>query len=88
MSETHSDALNPRHHPRRRRPMSRLSQWAAAALILAGPVVQAQDAVIPVRDAESLFTSQDPRLHANKQVVYHIIRNLLESGRWSRRASS
>lgn len=82
MSLPSSDALIPRHHARRRRPMSRVSHWAAAALFLVGPVVQAQDAVIPVRDAEPLFTSPDPRLHANKQVVYHIIRNLLESGRW------
>jgi predicted SnoaL-like aldol condensation-catalyzing enzyme len=33
-------------------------------------------------DPESLFTSPDPKLHANKQVVLHIIRDLLEANHW------
>lgn len=33
-------------------------------------------------DAEALFTSPDPGLHANKQVAYAIIRELLEAGHW------
>jgi predicted SnoaL-like aldol condensation-catalyzing enzyme len=33
-------------------------------------------------DPESLFTSPDPALHANKQVVMHIVRDLLEAGHW------
>lgn len=44
----------------------------------------AQEAVRPAADAEALFTSTDPRLHANKQVVYLIIRELLEAGHWDR----
>jgi predicted SnoaL-like aldol condensation-catalyzing enzyme len=35
------------------------------------------------KDPESLFTSPDPKLHANKQVVLHIMRDLLEAGHWS-----
>jgi predicted SnoaL-like aldol condensation-catalyzing enzyme len=31
---------------------------------------------------ESLFTSSDPKLHANKQVALKIVRDLLESGHW------
>lgn len=46
--------------------------------------VHAQEAVVAVENAEELFTSPDPRLHANKQVVYHIIRDLLEAGQWNR----
>jgi predicted SnoaL-like aldol condensation-catalyzing enzyme len=52
--------------------------WAAAS----GGQAQAQVAVRAQADAESLFTSTDPRLHANKQVAYLIIRDLLEAGQW------
>ncbi|MFM2486085.1 nuclear transport factor 2 family protein [Celerinatantimonas yamalensis] len=38
--------------------------------------------VITAPDADSLFTSTNPKLNANKQVVYHIIRDLLEAGHW------
>lgn len=41
-----------------------------------------QEAVIAAPDAEKLFTSADPKLHANKQVVYHVVRELLEAGHW------
>lgn len=34
-------------------------------------------------DPESLFTDPDPTLHANKQVVLHIVRDLLEANHWS-----
>ena len=43
---------------------------------------RAQDAVVPAPDAEALFTSPDPRLNANKQVAYHIVRDLLEANHW------
>jgi predicted SnoaL-like aldol condensation-catalyzing enzyme len=29
-----------------------------------------------------LFTSPDPKLNANKQVVLHIMRDLLEANHW------
>ena len=31
---------------------------------------------------ESLFTSRNPNLNRNKQVVLHIVRDLLEAGQW------
>src|SRR5262249_19046183 len=51
------------------------------ALSAASPVL-AQAPVVGSRDAESLFTSPDPKLNANKQVVLHIMRDLLEAGHW------
>lgn len=54
-----------------------------ATLMLAAPVL-AQEAVTGAADTESLFMSSDPKLHANKQVAYRIIRDLLEAGQWQR----
>ncbi len=42
----------------------------------------AQEAVIEAKDKDALFTSKDPVLHANKQIVYHIVKDLLEAGQW------
>lgn len=44
----------------------------------------AQESVIAAADKDALFTSPDPKLHANKQVVYHIMRDLLEAGHWDK----
>lgn len=44
----------------------------------------AQEAVVAAVDKEALFTSSDPKLHANKQVAYHIMRDLLEAGHWDK----
>lgn len=44
--------------------------------------VGAQAPVTGSADPESLFTSPDPKLHANKQVVLHIMRDLLEANHW------
>ena len=60
---------------------------AAAALLLASPMVHAQALNAPVTahpDPESLFTSPDPRLNANKQVALKIVKELLEAGQWDR----
>ncbi len=67
--------------------MSRLFAMAFAAALLAAPLmaaapVLAQEAVVAAADKEALFTSTDPQLHANKQVVYHIMRDLLEANNW------
>ena len=43
----------------------------------------AQAPVAGSGDPEALFTSPDPKLHANKQVVLHIVRDLLEANHWS-----
>ncbi len=58
-----------------------LSAIALGVACLGAPAL-AQEAVVGAADAESLFTSPDPRLHANKQVAYRIIRDLLEAGHW------
>ena len=62
---------------------------AAFALIMCtalsfGMEARAQEPVVAAPDAEALFTSPDPKLHANKQVVYHIMRDLLEAGHWDK----
>ncbi|MDJ1472392.1 nuclear transport factor 2 family protein [Cytophagaceae bacterium DM2B3-1] len=44
--------------------------------------VQAQTPVTSAADPEKLFTSSDTRLHKNKQVVYHIVKDLLECNHW------
>ncbi|AOE88771.1 MULTISPECIES: nuclear transport factor 2 family protein [Ralstonia solanacearum species complex] len=59
--------------------------FASLVLSMAGlACAHAQEAVLPAPNAEALFTSCDPKLHANKQVVYQIIRELLEAGHWER----
>lgn len=42
----------------------------------------AQEPVVAAADPEALFTDADPRLHANKQVVLHILRELLQCNYW------
>lgn len=42
----------------------------------------AQEAVVEAKNKDALFTSRDPVLNANKQVVYHIMKDLLEAGQW------
>src|SRR5207244_3179510 len=54
----------------------------AALMALAAAAARAQAPVVGVADPEALFTSPDPKLNANKQVVLHIIRDLLEANRW------
>jgi len=49
---------------------------------VAGIIQGAQAPVTGVADPESLFTSPDPKLNANKQVVLHIMRDLLEANHW------
>jgi predicted SnoaL-like aldol condensation-catalyzing enzyme len=58
----------------------------AAGVALAGTprtALRPQAPVTGVADPEALFTSPDPKLNANKQVVLHIVRDLLEAGHWS-----
>lgn len=64
--------------------MKRFALMAMLALPAYGLPALAQEAVVSVENAEELFTSPDPQLHANKQVVYRLIRDLLEAGHWSR----
>jgi predicted SnoaL-like aldol condensation-catalyzing enzyme len=46
-----------------------------------GPAL-AQEPVVAVADPELLFTDPDPRLHANKQVVLHVMRELIQCNWW------
>jgi hypothetical protein len=56
----------------------------AFGLLLLTSYGHAQEAVTPAADADALFHSADPKLNANKQVAYMIIKDLLESGHWER----
>ena len=49
---------------------------------MAGATLFAQVPVAFSSNPESLFTSKDPKLNANKQVVMHIMRDLLEANHW------
>src|SRR3989449_11521967 len=54
-----------------------------AVALLAGSVsLQAQETVVGASDPDALFHSSDPSLDANKQVAYHIVKDLLEAGHW------
>jgi predicted SnoaL-like aldol condensation-catalyzing enzyme len=55
----------------------------ACALLLWSLPAAAQAPVTGAADPESLFTSKDPKLNANKQVALHIVRDLLEANHWA-----
>ncbi|RYG46085.1 hypothetical protein EON79_11035 [bacterium] len=54
----------------------------AALLALAAVCSFAQAPVTGAANPERLFTSRDAKLHRNKQVVLHIVRDLLEANHW------
>jgi len=54
----------------------------AVALLTCSATLAAQEPVVAAANAESLFTSRDPKLSANKQVALHIMRDLLEANHW------
>jgi predicted SnoaL-like aldol condensation-catalyzing enzyme len=51
-----------------------------AASLLLGGAAFAQEPVVGAKDPEALFHSSDPKLDANKQIVYHIFKDILEGG--------
>lgn len=55
----------------------------AFCLGLSAPAI-AQEPVVGVDDPESLFTDDDPQLHANKQVALRIMRELLQCNQWEK----
>jgi len=59
-----------------------LTLLAVVLFLAVSAPVMAQAPVVGSSDPESLFTSPDPKLNANKQVVLHIMRDLLEAGHW------
>jgi predicted SnoaL-like aldol condensation-catalyzing enzyme len=62
----------------------RSSLVLAIALLSGAASLHAQEAVVGASDPDALFTSKDPKLHANKQVAYKIIKELIEAGHWER----
>ena len=63
--------------------MKLLAPTIVVSLTLLAPArLAGQAPVTGVADPESLFTDRDPKLHANKQVVLHIVRDLLECNHW------
>jgi predicted SnoaL-like aldol condensation-catalyzing enzyme len=44
--------------------------------------LHAQEPVLGAPDAEALFKSPNPKLNANKQVAYHIVKDLIEANHW------
>jgi predicted SnoaL-like aldol condensation-catalyzing enzyme len=92
MDKVHSAAHHgaKRHKPKGEIRMTRklaLFAATAAALALAAPAAAQMralsDPVVPHPDPESLFTSDDPVLHRNKQAALHIQRDLLKCNKWS-----
>ena len=63
-------------------PFKTMAMVSAAAMLALASSAQAQEAVVKAKDVEALFTSRNPALHRNKQVAYHIMKDLLEAGRW------
>ena len=57
---------------------------AVLALLCFSTNLHAQEPVTGAADADALFVSKNPRLNANKQVAYHIIKELIEAGHWER----
>lgn len=53
-------------------------------LVAFGTGVHAQQPVAAANDPEALFSSHDPKLNANKQVAYRIIKELIEAGHWEK----
>ncbi len=66
------------------RPKHALLAFALIAGAMTPLAASAQEPVVAAVDKEALFTSPDPQLHANKQVVYRILRDLLEAGHWDK----
>jgi len=58
--------------------------FALIGLWFCSACLHAQEPVTGAPDPDALFTSSDPRLNANKQVAYHIIKELIEAGHWER----
>ena len=60
----------------------RRASLIALGLLLASPLVFSQEPVTAAADVDALFHSPDPKLNANKQAAYGIVKVLLEAGHW------
>lgn len=54
-----------------------------APVLLSAAVASAQAPVVPAANIEGLFKDNNAKLNENKQVVYHIVRDLLQCKRWN-----
>src|SRR5438445_13283048 len=61
---------------------SRLRLLLATVLVAGSVSLHAQAPVVGASDPDALFHSNDPKLNANKQAAYHIVKDLLEAGHW------
>ena len=57
---------------------------ALLCLLVALPGAAQPVPVVGVDEPERLFTDTDPRLHANKQLALHFMRELLQCNHWER----
>ncbi len=62
--------------------MKTLSLVLAPVILAACGAASAQDPVTPAADQDALFHSKDPKLDANKQVCYHVFKDLLQANHW------
>jgi len=60
----------------------RLHLRLAAALLVGSMSLHAQETVVGASDPYALIHSSAPTLSSNKQVAYHIVKDLLEAGHW------
>ncbi len=60
--------------------ISKTLQLALAAVLFAGGVARAQLPVVPAADQEVLLASADPKLAANKKLVFDFWREVFEAG--------
>ena len=60
------------------------TSFIALVLLLGSSLAYAQEPVTAAADPDALFRDADPKLHANKQVAYMIVKDLLEAGHWER----
>jgi predicted SnoaL-like aldol condensation-catalyzing enzyme len=67
-----------------KRAIRRSTLVLAIALLSGAAGLHAQEPVVGASDPDALFTSKDPKLNANKQVAYKIIKELIEAGHWER----
>lgn len=63
--------------------MQQIKTVAGIAALAFSTQASAQEPVEGIGEPESHFTHADPRLHANKQVALHIMRDLLQCNQWS-----
>ncbi len=63
--------------------VKRVKQLMIAGVFILSGVGFAQEPVVGVADAESLFTDANSKLNANKQVTLHIMKDLLQCNHWN-----